>query len=133
MSLKDTIKSLCKSNGISMNKLEGELGFAKGYISKLEKSTPNSAKLQKIADYFGVTLDYLMGNDSSNVHTTNNNIKVVDENDNVIVLDDEALEIIDTLRTKPEMKILFSVSKKASKEDIIKAVKIIEALKEEGE
>lgn len=61
MSLKDTIKSLCKSNGISMNKLESELGFAKGYISKLEKSTPNSAKLQKIADYFGVTLDYLMG------------------------------------------------------------------------
>ena len=49
------------------------------------------------------------------------------------MIDDEALEIIDTLRTKPEMKILFSVSKKASKEDIIKAVKIIEALKEEGE
>ena len=133
MSLKVTIKSLGKSNGISMNKLESELGFAKGYISKLEKSTPNSAKLQKIADYFGVRLDSLMGNDSSNVHTTNNNIKVVDENDNVVVLDDEALEIIDALRTKPEMKILFSVSKKASKEDIIKAVKIIEALKEEGE
>lgn len=32
----------------------------------MDKSTPNSAKLQKIADYFGVTLDYLMtGKDST--------------------------------------------------------------------
>lgn len=60
MTLRDTIKNLCKKNSISINKLETELGFAKGYISKLDKSTPNAAKLQKIADYFDVTLDYLM-------------------------------------------------------------------------
>lgn len=65
MTLRDTIKKLCKDNSISVNKLEGDLAFAKGYISKLDKSTPNSAKLQKIADYFGVSLDYLMtGSDS---------------------------------------------------------------------
>lgn len=60
MTLKERIKSLCKNNGVSLNKLETELDFAKGYLSKLDKSTPNSAKLQKIADYFGVSLDYLM-------------------------------------------------------------------------
>ncbi len=61
------------------------------------------------------------------------NIKVYDEHDNVIVLDDETLEIIDSLRSKPEMQILFSVSKNATKEDILKAVKIIEALKDDSE
>lgn len=60
MTLRDTIKGLCKERNISLNKLETELGFAKGYVSKLDKSTPNSAKIQQIADYFGVTVDYLI-------------------------------------------------------------------------
>ena len=44
-------------------------------------------------------------------------------------IDDEVREIVDSLRTRPEMKILFSASKKATKEDILKTVKIIEALR----
>ena len=62
MDLKNRIKELCKNKHISMNALETELGFAKGYISKLGAggSTPNISKIQKIADYFGVTIDYLM-------------------------------------------------------------------------
>lgn len=66
MDLKERIKELCKNKRISMNLLEQELGFGKGYISKLGQSTPNTLKIQKIADYFGVTVDYLMtGTDSS--------------------------------------------------------------------
>lgn len=60
MTLKERVKNLCKSNGVSMNQLEKELGFATGYISKLDKSTPNSKYIQKIADYFNVSVDYLM-------------------------------------------------------------------------
>lgn len=60
MSLKDTIKDLCKKNGVNMNSVEEKLGFASGYLSKLDKSTPNTKRIQKIADYFGVTVDYLM-------------------------------------------------------------------------
>ena len=60
MTLKERVKNLCKSNGISMNQLEKELGFATGYISKLDKSTPNSKNIQKIADYFNVSVDYLI-------------------------------------------------------------------------
>lgn len=61
MDLKERIQELCKKNGISMNQLEQELGFGKGYISKLGKSTPNATKIQSIAQRFGVTVDYLMG------------------------------------------------------------------------
>ena len=60
MTLKERIKQLCKNNKISMNQLEKELGFAVGYISKLDKSTPNSKYIQRIADYFNVSVDYLM-------------------------------------------------------------------------
>lgn len=61
MTLKDRIKALCKARGVSMNKVEIDLGFGTGYISKLKESNPNSGKLQKIADYLCVSLDYLMG------------------------------------------------------------------------
>lgn len=60
MTLKERIQALCKSAGISMNQLEDKLGFGKGYISKLGKSTPNATKIQAIADFFGVTVDYLI-------------------------------------------------------------------------
>lgn len=71
MDLKERIKSLCKDNGISMNKLEDVLGFGKGYISKLNSSTPNTAKIKKIADYFGVSITYLLdGEDKTNQKLT---------------------------------------------------------------
>ena len=66
MDLKERIKELCKVNGVSMNKVESDLNFGKGYISKLGKSTPNASKIRQIADYFDVTVDYLMsGKESS--------------------------------------------------------------------
>lgn len=61
MSIKDRIKELCDTQGISMNKLEEILDFGKGYCSKLDGNhKPNSVYIQKIADYFSVTVDYLM-------------------------------------------------------------------------
>ena len=60
MDLKERIQTLCKNNSISMNQLEQDLGFGKGYISKLNKSTPNATKIQQIATYFNVSVDYLM-------------------------------------------------------------------------
>jgi transcriptional regulator with XRE-family HTH domain len=60
MNTKERIKRLCKENGISVNKLETDLCFGTGYVSKLDKSTPNTKKIQSIADYFKVSVDYLM-------------------------------------------------------------------------
>ena len=55
MDMKERIRHLCKLNHVSMNKVEGDLGFGKGYLSKLGTSKPNAEKLKKIADYFGYT------------------------------------------------------------------------------
>jgi hypothetical protein len=79
----------------------------------------------------GVATDYLPSNEQKEKPAQN--VQVRDENDNIVVLDDETRDLIDSLRSKPEMKMLFSVSKNATKEDIIKAVKIIEALKDHKE
>lgn len=95
---------------------------------KTGRSVPKQDKLQKIANFFGVSIEYLMTGKEPDPTIT-----VVDDENNVIVLDDETLELIDSLRSKPEMKMLFSVSKNATPEDIIKAVKIIEALRDDSQ
>ena len=84
MTLKERIKDLCKKRGISMNKLEEELGFGKGYISKLGTSQPNVNKLQQIADFFSVSLDYLMS--GYNAEDNESKLKPKDEKDISVIL-----------------------------------------------
>ena len=54
------IETLRKEAGISQGKLEKELGFSNGSISKWKNSTPNPERLKKLADYFDVSVEYLM-------------------------------------------------------------------------
>nr|WP_302600232.1 helix-turn-helix transcriptional regulator [uncultured Cellulosilyticum sp.] len=61
MTIVDRIKQLCASKSTNMANLERELGLSKGSISKWSKSSPNSDSLPKIADYFHVSVDYLLG------------------------------------------------------------------------
>lgn len=61
MTIVDRIKELCSSKETNMASLERELNLSKGSISKWSKSSPNSEGLQKVADYFHVSVDYLLG------------------------------------------------------------------------
>ena len=65
MTLKDRIQYLAKKNNISINALEKDLGFGGNSIGKWDKSSPSVEKLLKVADYFGVTLDYLCNGDEN--------------------------------------------------------------------
>ena len=56
----DIVKNICKERKIPISKLEKDLGFSNGYISQLKKGVFPADRLKKIADYFGVSLDYLM-------------------------------------------------------------------------
>lgn len=61
MTLKERIKKLANSEGLSLPKLEEELGFGGGTISRWDKSAPSADKLAKIADRYNVSVDYLLG------------------------------------------------------------------------
>lgn len=55
-------KALCDERGITISRLETELGFSKATIQKWrESSLPMIDKLVAVADYFGVSVDYLAG------------------------------------------------------------------------
>lgn len=64
MTLKDRVKQLAAERGISLPVLESELGFGNGTIVKWDKSRPNADKLNAVAKYFNVSMDYLMNGTS---------------------------------------------------------------------
>ena len=59
----EIVKNLCKERKISIHKLEMDCGFSNGYIAQLKKGTFPADRLQKIADYFDLTMDYFVGNE----------------------------------------------------------------------
>lgn len=129
----DIYVDLCKQKGISLSKAAESVGLSRTTVVKWKAgTTPSGATLNSIAQFFGVSVDYLLGNEQKE-KPAQSNVQVRDEHDNIVVIDDETRDIIDGLRSRPDMKMLFSVSKKATPEDIIKAVKIIEALKDNKE
>lgn len=73
MTLKDRIKALAKKRGISLPVLEAELGFGNSTIVKWDKSIPNAEKLNSVAKYFGVSMDYLLnGTDKDGLNEKDN-------------------------------------------------------------
>ncbi len=78
MSLLDNVKTLCKERGIPQRKMEQEIGISNGASSKWEKSSPSIEVLQKLSNYFDVSINYLMNGqeDSDTIPLTQR-----DEND----------------------------------------------------
>ncbi|MDU2644198.1 MAG: transcriptional regulator [Negativicoccus succinicivorans] len=64
MTIKDTVRNLARQYPISIPNLEKELGFGTGTISRWDKSFPGVDKMQAVADFFGVTVDYLLGRET---------------------------------------------------------------------
>lgn len=57
----EIVKELCKKQGISLNILEEKLGLGKNSLYGLKRNQPSAERLQEIANYFGVSTDYLLG------------------------------------------------------------------------
>jgi transcriptional regulator with XRE-family HTH domain len=112
----EKVLNLCKERKIAVSKLEKECGFANGYIRQLKKGTFPTDRLQKIADYFGLPLEYFL--DKKEAPTE-------------VSADQELTELLETLKNRPDMRLLFNLASTATPEDVMRAVKIIEALKEE--
>ena len=94
-----------------------DIGISKSMLSDLKmgrKKTLSAETLAKIADYFNVSVEYLMGKEQKEKPLVND--------------DEELTEYLEQLRTRPELKMMFQLTKDATKEDVEKAVKVIEAM-----
>ncbi len=57
----ERIKQLSSNQGKSLQKVSEELGFGVNYLYQLKNQQPTAEKLTLIADYFNVSVDYLLG------------------------------------------------------------------------
>ena len=123
------LKALRKKHNITQTQLAEKLNLDTSSIAKYETTAtmPSADVLIRIAGFFGVTTDYLLGletpKEPSGFYLRNT------EDDLQHINDDEALEYLEELHKRPEMKMLFKVSRKANKADIEKTVAIIEVLR----
>lgn len=110
---KQNFIKLCSQKGESPSFVCNKIGISAAAFSQWTDDTiPRKITQQRIADYFGVTVDYLLGKEE----------KPATESD-------ELNEYLEELKNRSEMRMLFSLAKGATKEDVERAVAIIEALK----
>ncbi len=114
--LYERIKELCKRNGTTISALEKELGFGRGSLSKIDKHRPSNEKLQKIAEYFGITVDQLTG------------VQTNEQPDSYYINEDTA-RIAQQIFEDPYLRILFDAAGDSRPEDIQMAADLLKRLK----
>ena len=116
---KENFVRLCNQKGVAPTVVCKEIGLSDAVYSKwTDESVPRRATLMKIADYFGVTVDDLLNEEKAPAAETEEA--------------DELNELLEELKTRPEMRMLFSLAKGATKEDVELAVQIIERMRRNG-
>ncbi len=84
----EKIKELRKNNKITQEQLGNAIGVSKMAISYFEKGkkSPGRESLEKIADYFNVTTDYLLGRSEDPELSEEENKIVTEEGKNIMAL-----------------------------------------------
>lgn len=110
----DRIKSLCDENGIAVTALETRLGYGRGYIGKMRhtKKIP-SDRIKEIADYFGVSVEYLMTGEAPEGHYIN----------------EETAQAAQKIFENKELRLLFETARNSDPEDIKAVHEMLLALK----
>lgn len=119
-------------NGMSLRTFAKKCGVSHTHIDSIEKGVdPRTRKpvrvttetVKKIADGMGVDYLYLSS--------------LAEEVDYTAVElgagSGEVKELLQQLKDRPELKMLFSVSKEATTEDILKTVELLRAMREDSE
>ena len=102
----EIFEQLMKKHGVKASTICKETGISSSTITDWKKGryTPKQDKLQKIADYFGVSLEYLMNGETEDAEP--------------YYINDDARELAQFLFENPDYKVLFDASRTIKKEDI---------------
>ena len=113
----DIFEKLCAEKGVTPYRVCKETGLTTSTISnwKAGRYTPKTDKLQKIADFFKVSIEYLMGNEKK-------------EETPVYYTNEETAKLTQIMFE--EDRVLFDVYKSTDKNRLIEYAKKLKALRE---
>lgn len=111
----EIFEDLCKRKGVKAAEVARQTGVSTSTISawKQGQYTPKADKLQKIADYFGVTPEYLTTGEVREGY----------------YLNPETARVAQELFENPKMRILFDAARDADPEDLQMAADMLWRLK----
>ena len=115
--LYERIEELCRGCGENITQMCRASGVARGILTDLKmgrQSSLSSKNLSRIAEHFGVPVDALLG--------AGEEVFPPD-------MDGELSGYLDSIRRDPDLRMLFKVTRGATKRDIRAAVQLIETLK----
>lgn len=106
----DTLLHLRRQAGLSQQALADATGLSRSAVGMYEtgKREPDLDTLRLLSEFFGVDMNTLTSPESAQ--------------------NAELAELLEALRNRDEMRMLFKLAKDATPDDVRKAVKIIEAL-----
>ena len=94
-SLKERIYNLAHERHLSVRQIEKDLGWADRSIAKWDTNRPSIDKVRVLADYLGISIDYILDRDT---FATNEDLRMLHDN--------------------PDLHILLSASRNLTKDDI---------------
>lgn len=108
----DQLKRICEARGLKVTTTVKAAGLSTGLIGNWKSGgKPNYDTLCRLADYLGVSVQELVDDEPREAKPQERN---------------ELTEYLDQLRERPEMRMLFSVAKNATKEEVESIARFIE-------
>ena len=114
----ETFKRLRLEKGISQANFADYFNLTQQAVGKWEKgtATPDYETLKKIAAFFNVTTDYLLGTPAPDTQYYD---------------DPEVARMANELKNNPDLHILFDASKKLTKKDLEAVITIVQKMSSE--
>ena len=118
----ERIDGLLRERGIAGSRMSADLGMSRSFMTELRKGRAkgvNAETAARIADYLGVSTDYLLGKSPTPQLTDD-------------PMEQELAGYLEELRSRPEQRMLFSVTRKATREQVEAIVHMIEEMQKDG-
>jgi len=125
------IRAAAAERGIPMETLYAECRISSSAVSQWNTgvTTPSMGSINRIADYLGVTPGYLLSGSEVPVSKSGLVLPTAEKQNAPIANDeDELIEILQALRDRPEMKMLFHAGLKAKPDTVRETAKFLEGL-----
>ena len=116
------LRELRLNKGLTMKQVGLALGLAESTISlyETEKRQPDISTLGRLADFFEVSVDYLLGREETPAPETHGGSE-----------DREIREYLQLVKDDPKYRMMFDLTKDATLEEIKATVAFLKALREQ--
>lgn len=119
MQFYETLKLLMEKNGVTNYRVAKELGCSASTVATWVngEKMPSSKYLQLLANYFGVSADYLIAGEDTDAEEASEK--------------QEVLDMLEEIRKNPELRTMFSITRNATPEQLRQYINVIKAIRGE--